>query len=57
MLSSPFGIEIEFTGITRDKAAKVVAEYLGGTIVQEHDYYDTRSIRTPDGRRDRKSVV
>ena len=51
MLSSPFGIEIEFTGITRDKAAKVAAEYLGGTIVQEHDYYDTRSIRTPDGRR------
>ncbi|MGB4311873.1 MAG: amidoligase family protein, partial [Natronincolaceae bacterium] len=30
MLSTKFGIEIEFTGITREKAAKVAAEFLQG---------------------------
>lgn len=32
MLSKNFGIEIEFTGITRQKAAKVIAEYLEGRM-------------------------
>lgn len=32
MLSSKFGIEIEFTGITRSKAAEVVSNYLGGEV-------------------------
>ncbi|MDL2232007.1 amidoligase family protein [Ruminococcaceae bacterium OttesenSCG-928-L11] len=31
MLSAKFGIEIEFTGITRQRAAEVAAEVLGGT--------------------------
>ena len=51
MLKSPFGIEIEFTGITRDKAADVVAEYLGGSISCQFDYYDTHIITAPDGRK------
>lgn len=32
MFKEKFGIEIEFTGITRNKAAKLVAEYLNGTV-------------------------
>ena len=30
MFNNKFGIEIEFSGITRSKAATVAAEYLGG---------------------------
>ncbi len=35
MLTRNFGIEIEFTGITREKAAKVLAEHLEGTLRRE----------------------
>ena len=51
MFKEKFGIEIEFTGITRNKAAKLVAEYLGGTVSDAHDYYDTKVITAPDGRK------
>ena len=50
MLSSKFGIEIEFTGITRSKAAEVVSNYLGGEATLAGDYYDTHIIKAPDGR-------
>ncbi|AEY67717.1 amidoligase family protein [Clostridium sp. BNL1100] len=50
MLNKNFGIEIEFTGITRNEAAKVAAEYLNGTVVSTGDYYDTKKIITADGR-------
>ena len=50
MLNKNFGIEIEFTGITRNEAAKVAAEYLNGTVVSTGDYYDTKKITTADGR-------
>ena len=50
MLNKNFGIEIEFTGITRNEAAKVAAEYLNGTVVNTGDYYDTKKITTADGR-------
>ena len=42
MFTSKFGIEIEFTGITRNEAAKVAADYLGGTVTHTGDYYDTK---------------
>src|SRR5690606_41755256 len=45
-----FGIEIEFTGITRSEAARVTAEYFGGTITSVGDYYDTKKVIAPDGR-------
>lgn len=48
MLNRNFGIEIEFTGITRDKAAKVAAEYLKGMITSAGDYYDTKKVITAD---------
>ena len=39
-----FGVEIELTGITREKGAKVISEYFGGTAVSRlHDGYDTRT--------------
>jgi len=50
MFNNNFGIEIEFTGITRSEAARVVAEYLGGTVTSAGDYYDTKKITAPDGR-------
>nr|DAZ39482.1 MAG TPA: Putative amidoligase enzyme [Caudoviricetes sp.] len=50
MLNKNFGIEIEFTGITRNEAAKVAAEYLNGTVTNTNDYYDTKKITTADGR-------
>jgi hypothetical protein len=49
-LKSNFGIEIEMTGITRNKASKVVAEYLNGTIEVLADRYDTHKITAQDGR-------
>jgi len=50
MLNKNFGIEIEFTGITRNEATKVAAEYLNGTVTDTGDYYDTKKITTADGR-------
>jgi len=50
-LKSNFGIEIEFTGITRRKAAKIIAEHLGGILEELHDSYETLRITAPDGRK------
>ena len=49
-LKSNFGIEIEFTGITRRKAAEIVVEHLGGSVEELHDYYKTLKIIARDGR-------
>ncbi|WP_461206083.1 amidoligase family protein [Clostridium sp. DL1XJH146] len=49
-LESRFGIEVEFSGITRNKAAKVVAKHLGGTIEKLDDYYGTYKIIAQDNR-------
>ena len=50
MLTTRFGIEVEFTGITRAQAAKVAAEFLGGRIESGSDYYNTQKVIAPDGR-------
>ena len=40
-----FGVEVEFTGITREKAAGIVAEILGSTVTgPARDAYYTRTI-------------
>jgi hypothetical protein len=44
------GVEIEMTGITRDKAAEVAATLLGGTIERTYDSYDTYKITAADRR-------
>lgn len=51
MKNTKFGIEIEFTGITRKEAARVVSEYTGGRVHFENDFYDTYSVILPDGRK------
>lgn len=50
MFQTRFGIEIEFTGITRIKAATVAAEYLGGRIESVNDHYGTQKVIAPDQR-------
>lgn len=45
-----FGIEVEFTGITRYRAAKAAAKFLSGTITPIHDYYDTYQVKARGGR-------
>ncbi|EGQ26725.1 hypothetical protein HMPREF9372_1266 [Sporosarcina newyorkensis 2681] len=50
MFNTKFGIEIEFTGITREKAAKVAADFLGGEYIEGGTYYDKKKVKTPDGR-------
>ncbi len=50
MLNTRFGTEIEFTGITRNLAAKVVAKQLNGTVYHAGGSYDAYHITAPDGR-------
>ena len=50
LFTNHFGIEIEFTGITRQKAANIAARYLSGQGRTLGDYYDTQCITAPDGR-------
>lgn len=49
-LAAKFGIEVEFTGITRRKAAEIAARHLGGTIAETRDSYNTCKVTAPDGR-------
>jgi len=44
MFDRKFGIEIEFTGITREKATQVAAEHLGGRV------QGSTNVKAPDGR-------
>jgi len=50
MLTGQFGIEIELTGITKDRAAKTLRSVLGGEIENTYDSYDTRKVYAEDGR-------
>lgn len=48
-----FGVELEFTGITRRHAATVLANHFGvdPSTMSHESSYDNHSIRTPDGRK------
>lgn len=47
-----YGVEVEFTGITRAMAAKAVAEVIGSTITgPDRTCYHTRIIRDSQGRK------
>lgn len=50
MLSTRFGIEIELTGITRETAAKVASEVLGGTYSYAGTYYKAFEVIDQQGR-------
>lgn len=51
MFSTKFGIEIEFTGITRHKAAVAAQEVIGGTVTYVGGFYGIYHVIAPDGRR------
>lgn len=51
MFETKFGIEIEFTGITREEAAETAATYLNGRVVHTGTYYDIYTVIAPDGRK------
>lgn len=50
MLSTKFGIEIEFTGITRTQAAAVATDYFGTTAQSAGAFYDAKTATDPQGR-------
>ena len=50
MFSQKFGIEIEFTGITRSKAAEVAKDYFNGSVQSTFDCYNTQNVTALDGR-------
>lgn len=50
MLTRKFGIEIEFTGVTRECAAGVAAEVLGGSVRYAGGGYSAYHVSAPDGR-------
>lgn len=50
MFTNRFGLEAEFTGITRKEAAEAAARFLGGTATATGDYYDTQKVKASDGR-------
>ena len=46
-----FGIEIELTGLTRQKAAEVIAKYLGSSCQYDGGYYEEYSVYDNQGRK------
>ncbi|SHH59095.1 amidoligase family protein [Clostridium grantii] len=50
MKNQTIGVEIEMTGITREKAAEITSKLLGGEVKRLFDTYDTYEIKAPDRR-------
>ncbi|WP_373181223.1 amidoligase family protein [Clostridium butyricum] len=48
MKNQTIGVEIEMTGITREKASKVISKFLNGDIKRSYDSYDTYKVTAPD---------
>ncbi len=48
MKTLTFGVEIEMTGITRSRAAKVIAKYFGGDSFDSHSIYGYNSFTATD---------
>ena len=51
MREQKFGIEIELTGLTRQKAAEVIAKYLGSSCQYDGGYYEEYSVYDNQGRK------
>ena len=51
MLTGRFGIEIELTGITREKAAGIIKDVVNGNKRYVGGGYDEREVIAPDGRK------
>ncbi|NFE94349.1 amidoligase family protein [Clostridium botulinum] len=50
MKNQTIGVEIEMTGITREKASKVISKFLNGETKRSYDSYDTYKVTAPDKR-------
>lgn len=50
MKEQKFGVEIELTGITRAKAADVIAKYFGTTKTYDGGTYKAYSVEDRQGR-------
>jgi hypothetical protein len=50
LFNTKFGVEVEFTGITRKQAAETAADYFGGAAGNIGGSYGTQQITSPDGR-------
>lgn len=50
MKNQTIGVEIEMTGITREKASKVISKFLNGKIKRSYDNCDTYKVTAPDKR-------
>ena len=50
MFTRKFGIEVEFTGITRQQAADTIADYLRGEVNYVGGHYEVYEVKAPDGR-------
>ena len=46
-----FGIELEFTGMTRDRAARRIQEVVGGTLTDTYSSHNGWYVTAPDGRK------
>lgn len=51
MKKQKFGIELEFTGMTRDRAARRIQEVVGGTIHNTGSAHNGWYVQAPDGRK------
>jgi len=51
MLTTKFGMEVEFTGITRTKAAEIVAKHFNSTVTSAGTYYDKKVVLDSHGRK------
>ena len=45
-----FGVEVEMTGITREAAARALADYFGTSPRKARDYYGSRYVRDSAGK-------
>ncbi len=51
MAERTFGCELEYEGISQERAAKAVAEVVGGTAVYEGRHLSNWTVTQPDGRK------
>jgi len=51
MASRTFGCELEYEGISQARAAKVVAETVGGAAAYEGTHLSNWTVTMPDGRK------
>ena len=51
MLTTKFGIEVEFTGVTRTKAAEIMANHFDSSFSSDGGFYDKKTVVDNIGRK------